>query len=83
MKKRRKSRPTIAYGESEYDFSGQSAGYRNWFTVGDTTDTTDTTTTTTSEKAKDTTTKTLIYVAIGAIAFTGILIFVLGRRRKG
>jgi len=72
----KQNRP-IAYGESTYDFEGrkQFAQFpdevRNFVVTPPMPDGT-----------TDNTTKTLIYLAIGGVAFTGLLILILGRRKK-
>lgn len=75
----------FAYGESSYDFAGvptprkfRAATTNYGYVPGQN----DNTTQTTPEKEKDTTTKTLLYIAGGAIVVTGLLIFILGRRKK-
>ena len=70
----------FAYGESSYDFTGrrESKPYLNAvsetpYREGQETN---------IPAAKDTTTKTLLLLAGGAIVVTGLLIWLLGRRKK-
>lgn len=76
IRKKKHQRP-VAAGESAYDFSGISTvkNYFDWYREGDVEGNTD-------PSDKNSEIKTILYVSLGAIALTGILIFVLGRRRK-
>jgi hypothetical protein len=81
----RKKKPIVrpfAYGESTYDFEGRrqpnsfidESVYNNYHNYIPDTDT---------DTKPDNTTKTLLIIAVGGIAFTGLLIWVLGKRKRG
>jgi LPXTG-motif cell wall-anchored protein len=73
---------TIAYGENTYDFTGRKERPSLDFIEPEVTYRTYSNADAGTPTTADNTTKILLILAVGGVAFTGLLIWIFGRRKK-